>query len=104
MSDAFEMDKKRQAEDMRLKSPLTMKTGLDITTGSIDRRAHAELDEIARMNQKNEYNPRNLQEFVESVRMNEKEIGQVSKKIEGMQSKYDSNHYVAYQLGEANTL
>jgi len=60
-------------------------SGLDNTTGSIDRRAHAELEEITWMNEWNENNqPKNLWEFVDSVRMSEPEINKVSKWIDEM--------------------
>jgi len=81
---------------MQLKSSTPKQTSLDITSGSIDWRANAELEEIAWMNQKNEYQPWNLSEFVESVRMSESEVGTLSKKIDDMHSnknpKYNSNY------------
>lgn len=46
------------------------------------------------MNQKNEYQPKNLSEFVQNVRMGEEEVERLGKKIEDMHtsSKYNSKY------------
>ena len=67
------------------------KTGLDVTTGSIDRRAKAELEEIETMNDRNSVAPKNLQEFVESVRMSRDEVNREAQKQEERFSSFPPN-------------